>query len=392
MIFWRKKKNQKAQDEEAKDDKLLHPDNAPDIEPSIDAEDSDLSEDDKHELQKTEHEILEEADEQPTPKHTPTEDVKEAEDLSDHSNEGGWFSKLTKGLTKSSKKIGTGITDIFTKKKLDNETLEELEELLITADLGPSTAHKIVEELRSERFGKDIEPEEVKEYLAQRITDILEPVAKPMPFEGVDGPMVILVAGVNGAGKTTTIGKIANWLKKDFGKKVMLAAGDTFRAAAVEQLAVWGERNNCPVIKKDIGADAAAVAYEAYAAAKEQGADVLMIDTAGRLQNKSNLMEELAKIVRVLKKQDEAIPHATLLVLDATTGQNAHSQVEVFKEMVNVTGLIVTKLDGSAKGGVLVSLADQFDLPVHLLGVGEGINDLRPFKAEDYAKSLLGIE
>ncbi|MAS87802.1 MAG: signal recognition particle-docking protein FtsY [Micavibrio sp.] len=390
-MFWRKKKNQKAQEEEVRDNKLLHPEKAPDIEPSTDAEDSDLDLETKHEIEGTENGVIRETPITPTPQHTKTDDAKEREDLSDHSKEGGWFSKLTSGLSKSSKKLTTGIGDIFTKKKLDNDTLEELEELLITADLGPSTAARLVETLRAERFGKDIEPEEVKAYLSGKIEEILKPVALPLELTA-NKPMVILVAGVNGAGKTTTIGKMAQSFKKQQGKSVMLAAGDTFRAAAVEQLQVWGERTSCKVVSKDIGADAAAVAYEAYEQAKAEGVDVLLVDTAGRLQNKKNLMEELAKIIRVLKKQDENLPHACVLVLDSTTGQNAHSQVEAFKEMVDVTGLIVTKLDGSAKGGVLVSLADQFGLPVHLIGVGEGIDDLRPFKAEDYAHSLLGIE
>lgn len=385
MMFWRKKDKDKDKNKKPQQDK------EPAIEPSIDAEDTDLSEDDLHHFQPTDHEIINELDETPVPKHTKNDDLKEAEELSDHSKEGGWFSRLTKGLSKSSNKIGQGITDIFTKKKLDDETLEELEELLITADLGPSTASRIVEEMRAERFGKDIDAGEVKIYLAEKIEAILKPVAFPLEIDTTKKPYVILVAGVNGVGKTTTIGKIANWLHYTQKKSVMLAAGDTFRAAAVEQLQIWGERVGSKVIAKDIGSDAASVAYEAYAAAKEAGVDVLMIDTAGRLHNKAHLMEELAKIIRVLKKQDEALPHASLLVLDATTGQNAHAQVETFKEMVDITGLVVTKLDGSAKGGVLVSLADQFGLPVHMLGVGEGKEDLRPFTASDYAKSLLGI-
>ena len=391
MIFWRNKKNQKEQEQEKDDHRLLHRKHEAELEPSTDAPDPVLDESNKHIVQDPDEAVPEK--QTPTPAHNEKDDIVEAKELSDHSNEGGWFSKLTKGLSKSSNKLGQGIADIFTKKKLDDETLEELEELLITADLGPATASTIVEEIRSERFGKDIEPEEIKTYLASKIEAILEPVAHPILFEKAEnGPMVVLVSGVNGAGKTTTIGKIAHDLHYNQGKKVMLAAGDTFRAAAIGQLHEWAERAGASFVSKEIGADAAAVAYEAYEQAKEQNIDILFIDTAGRLQNKANLMEELAKMVRVLKKQDENLPHACLLVLDATTGQNAVSQVKTFKEIVDVTGLIVTKLDGSAKGGVLVSLADQFGLPVHMLGVGEKLEDLQPFTAEEFSKSLLGIE
>lgn len=269
--------------------------------------------------------------------------------------------------------------------------LDSLEELLITADLGPKTAAKIVVEFGEGRFGKDVSEDEVKETLAGCIAKILMPVAKPLEFTGVGpSPFTVLVCGVNGVGKTTTIGKIAHELHKKDGKKVMLAAGDTFRAAAVEQLEIWAQRSGASFVKKDTGADSAALAYEAYEKAKNENADVLLIDTAGRLHNKSNLMAELQKIIRVLKKHDESLPHAVLLVLDATTGQNAHEQVKTFREMVNVTGLVVTKLDGSAKGGVVVGLADSFGLPIHLIGVGEQIGDLRPFRADDFARSLTG--
>ena len=323
----------------------------------------------------------------------------------------GWLSRLTGGLSKSTQKITQGIGDILTKRKLDQEMLDELEELLITADLGPKTAAKIVSEFGEGRFGKDISEDEVKEALAESIVKILEPVARPLDFSfkpspltsplppvgggGTEGggnvPFTVLVCGVNGVGKTTTIGKIAHELHHKDGKKVMLAAGDTFRAAAVEQLEIWAQRSGASFVKKDVGADAAALAYEAYEKAKAEGVDVLLIDTAGRLHNKSNLMAELEKIVRVLKKQNESLPHAVLLVLDATTGQNAHEQVKIFKDMVNVTGLVVTKLDGSAKGGVVVSLADSFGLPIHLIGVGEQIGDLQPFNAREFARSLVGL-
>lgn len=303
----------------------------------------------------------------------------------------GWFARLKEGLSKSSSKLTEGITGIFTKRKLDDEALEELEELLITADLGPTTAAKVTAELARTRFGKEVSPEEVKTTLAAEVAKIVGPVAKPLEINPALKPHVILVVGVNGTGKTTTIGKLARQLRAE-GKTVMLAAGDTFRAAAVSQLKIWGERTGCPVIARDTGADAAGLAYDALEQARREGVDVLLIDTAGRLQNKTGLMEELRKIVRVIKKIDETAPHTTLLTLDATTGQNAHSQVEVFRDMVNVSGLILTKLDGSARGGVLVSLAEKFKLPVHAIGIGEGVYDLRPFDADQFAKSLMGLE
>lgn len=302
----------------------------------------------------------------------------------------GWFAKLKEGLSKSSSKLTDGITSIFTKRKLDDEALEELEELLITADLGPATAAKVTAELARTRFGKEVSPEEVKTTLAAEVSKIVTPVAKPLVLDPALKPHVILVVGVNGTGKTTTIGKLARQFKAE-GKSVMLAAGDTFRAAAVSQLKIWGERTGCPVVARDTGADAAGLAYDALERAKAEGVDVLLVDTAGRLQNKTGLMEELRKIVRVIKKLDETAPHTTLLTLDATTGQNAHSQVEIFRDMVNVNGLILTKLDGSARGGVLVSLAEKFKIPVHAIGVGEGVYDLRPFDADAFAKSLMGL-
>ncbi|WP_376958540.1 signal recognition particle-docking protein FtsY [Azospirillum sp. A26] len=302
----------------------------------------------------------------------------------------GWFTKLKEGLSKSSSKLTDGITSIFTKRKLDDEALEELEELLITADLGPATAAKVTAELARTRFGKEVSPEEVKTTLAAEVSKIVTPVAKPLVLDPALKPHVILVVGVNGTGKTTTIGKLARQFKAE-GKSVMLAAGDTFRAAAVSQLKIWGERTGCAVVARDTGADAAGLAYDALERAKAEGVDVLLVDTAGRLQNKTGLMEELRKIVRVIKKLDETAPHTTLLTLDATTGQNAHSQVEIFRDMVNVNGLILTKLDGSARGGVLVSLAEKFKIPVHAIGVGEGVYDLRPFDADAFAKSLMGL-
>ena len=306
------------------------------------------------------------------------------------SDQQGWFSKLSSGLSKSTNKITQSLSDFVTKRKLDDEALEALEEALLTADLGPKTAATIIEEFAKTRFGKEADDQEIREALAEIITDMLAQSAAPLEIEPhQDGPFVLLMTGVNGAGKTTTIGKIAAQLTAE-GRSVMIAAGDTFRAAAVEQLQTWAERAKAQFYAKNAGADAASVAYEAYNAAKEQNIDVLLVDTAGRLQNKSGLMQELQKITRVLQKNDESIPHETLLILDATTGQNAYSQVEIFKNDVDVTGLIVTKLDGSAKGGVIVGLADQFQLPIYAIGVGERIDDLRPFNAQDFARALMG--
>ena len=303
----------------------------------------------------------------------------------------GWLTRLKSALKRSSSKLGDGIAGIFNKRKLDDAALEELEELLIASDLGVATSAKLAANLAKTRFNKDVSPEEVRTALAADVTEMLAPVAKPLEISAQHQPHVVLVVGVNGAGKTTTIGKLAKQ-QAEQGRKVMLAAGDTFRAAAIEQLQIWGERSQVPVIAKQAGADAAGLAFEALETAKREGADLLLIDTAGRLHNKGELMAELQKIQRVLKKQDESAPHDVLLVLDATTGQNALSQVATFKELVAVTGLVVTKLDGSAKGGVLVALAEQHGLPVHAVGVGEGAEDLRPFSAEHFAKSLMGLE
>lgn len=301
-----------------------------------------------------------------------------------------WLSRLRSGLSRSSSKLTEGVTNLFTKRKLDDAALEELEELLITADLGPATAARLVGDFGKTRFGKDVTDSEVREALAAQIETILTPYAKPLVIEAAHKPFVILMVGVNGTGKTTTIGKLAKEYALS-GKKVMLAAGDTFRAAAIGQLQVWGERSGVPVVTGPENGDAAALAYQALERAQKEGVDILLVDTAGRLHNKSHLMEELAKIVRVIKKLDETAPHATLLVLDATTGQNAHAQVEVFQNLTQVSGLVVTKLDGSAKGGVIVALADRFKLPIHAIGVGEGADDLQPFTAADFAKSLMGL-
>jgi fused signal recognition particle receptor len=273
---------------------------------------------------------------------------------------------------------------------LDDAMLESLEELLITADMGVETALKLSARLAEGRFGKRVSTAEIKRALAGEIAAILEPVARPLPLYA-KRPQVVLVVGVNGSGKTTTIGKLASQLKAA-GKSVVIAAGDTFRAAAVAQLKIWGERSGCRVVAGAPGADAAGLAYEALEIARREGHDLLLIDTAGRLHNKADLMAELQKILRVLKKLDASAPHDTLLVLDATIGQNAHAQVAAFKELVAVSGLALTKLDGSARGGVVVALAEKFGLPVHAIGVGEGLDDLRPFQAHDFANSLMGIE
>lgn len=305
---------------------------------------------------------------------------------------GNWFSKLTEGLSKSTRKLDLGLGELF-KLKLDANSYQVLEDILIEADLGPRTAATVVDAFRLRKFEANVTPDEVKAALAEDITSILKKSVFPLETKRPeDGPRVFLICGVNGAGKTTSIGKLAHQLRFRLNKKVMIAAGDTFRAAAIEQLKVWADRTESPLIASEIGADSAAVAFEAYEKAQAQDMDILMIDTAGRLQNKQNLMEELSKMLRVLKKKNETIPHEVLLVLDATTGQNAISQVETFQKMVNVTGLIVTKLDGSAKGGVVVALAEQLGLPVYAIGVGEKIEDLQPFRAEAFAKALVGLQ
>jgi fused signal recognition particle receptor len=304
---------------------------------------------------------------------------------------GNWLSRLKAGLGKSSSRLVTGISDIFTKRKLDDSTLQELEDLLISADLGSSTSAKLTQDFGKARFGKEITTEEVRTALATEIAKILEPAALPLSIDPAHKPFVVLVVGVNGAGKTTTIGKMAHHFHGE-GLKVSLAAGDTFRAAAVEQLKVWGARTNSPVVSKDTGADAAGLAFEALLESRKRGDDVLLIDTAGRLQNRDELMAELQKIVRAITKVEPTAPHATLLVLDATVGQNAHQQVDVFKQMVGVTGLVMTKLDGTAKGGVVVALAEKFKLPIHYVGVGEGAEDLRPFTSRTFARSLMGLD
>lgn len=292
---------------------------------------------------------------------------------------GGLFGRLLGGERKS-----------VVRRELDDDMLESLEELLITTDMGVDTALRVTANMAEGRMGKKLSTEEIKQLLSTEIARIMEPVAKPMPLYQKT-PQVVLVVGVNGSGKTTTIGKLASQFRAA-GKSVVIAAGDTFRAAAVEQLQVWGDRAGVPVLTAPEGSDPASLAFDAMTQAQEQGADLLMIDTAGRLQNRADLMEELAKIVRVIRKKDPTAPHNTLLVLDATTGQNALNQVETFQKLADVSGLIMTKLDGTARGGVLVALADRFGLPIHAIGVGEQIDDLSPFDPEDYARALTGLE
>ncbi|HLS67941.1 MAG TPA: signal recognition particle-docking protein FtsY [Kiloniellales bacterium] len=304
---------------------------------------------------------------------------------------GGWFSRLKAGLARSSSRIGEGISGIFTKRRLDDAALEELEELLISADLGVGPAAKLTAQLAKSRFGTDVTPEEIRGALAEEAAKLLEPVAHPLEPDRARRPHVVLVVGVNGTGKTTTIGKLAKYYREE-GLKVVLAAGDTFRAAAIEQLQIWGERTGCAVVAGKQGGDAAGLAFDALQKAQADKADLLLIDTAGRLHNKENLMAELQKIIRVIRKLDPEAPHDILLTLDATTGQNALQQVATFKDLVKITGLVVTKLDGSARGGVLVALAEKFGLPVHAVGVGEGADDLRPFEARAFARSLMGLE
>lgn len=301
----------------------------------------------------------------------------------------GFFSRLKEGLSRSTQKLGNNLTSVFTKRRLDEESLEQLEEVLISADLGSEVAENVIDTFRKTRFGAEVTDEEVKTALASEIAKVLSPVAIPFEPNPELKPHVVLMVGVNGTGKTTTIGKMARFFGEQ-GKKIMMVAGDTFRAAAVEQLQIWGERVGAPVISGKPQADAAGLAFEALKRAKNEQVDLLLIDTAGRLHNKGSLMEELAKIIRVMRKFDETAPHSVLLVLDATTGQNAIEQVRVFKEMVNVSGLIITKLDGTAKGGIVVALAQQFQLPIHAVGVGEQAEDLRDFSAEEFAKGLVG--
>jgi fused signal recognition particle receptor len=301
-----------------------------------------------------------------------------------------WWRRLSSGLKRTSSSIGAAVTDLVTKRKLDRAMLEDIEDVLLRADLGTDVAARIAAAVGIGRYDKSISADEVKSVVATEVEKVLAPVATPLVIDEVKKPFVILVVGVNGSGKTTTIGKLAARFSGE-GRKVMLAAGDTFRAAAIEQLKVWGERTGSPVIASAQGSDSASLAFNALSAARDGKFDVLLIDTAGRLQNKAELMKELEKVVRVVRKVDDTAPHAVLLVLDATVGQNALSQVEAFHRTAGVTGLVMTKLDGTARGGILVALAEKHRLPVHFIGVGEGIDDLAPFTARDFAQAIAGI-
>lgn len=315
----------------------------------------------------------------------------DAEEEEDTERKLGWFKRLRKGLSRSSSNLSERITSVFTKKKLDEDTLQDLEDILIQADLGVETAMNVTDALSAQRYGKDVTDEEVRQIMADEITKVLEPVAMPLELDLSYQPHVILVVGVNGSGKTTTIGKLSQKLH-DSGYDTMLVAGDTFRAAAIEQLHIWGDRTQATVMSREHGADAAGLAFDAWAQAKAEGKDVMMMDTAGRLQNRKELMDELEKIIRVLKKQDPAAPHTVLLTLDATTGQNALNQVEIFKDVAGVNGLVMTKLDGTARGGILVSIASKHKLPVYFVGVGEQVEDLEPFEADVFARAIAGLD
>lgn len=385
MVFWRHKKNDPKDDHKLDaEDRLLHHEGETLIEKPTEY-DEEIPYDARHQFDETETEILGEAEEMSLYGYHG--------EANSESSQGGWWSRLKGGLSKSSNKLVKGITDLVSKRKLDDETLQNLEDLLISADLGPSAAARLVEELRSQRFGKDTDVNDIKNILFESVNGILHAVKADLDFAHSDkGPCMVLICGVNGVGKTTTIGKLASKLVHKDGKKVGIAAADTFRAAAIEQLQVWSDRAHASLIAKEIGADPASVVYEAYEKSVEENQDVLFIDTAGRLHNKANLMAELEKIIRVLKKRDENAPHKVLLILDATTGQNAHAQVEAFREIVNISGLIVTKLDGTAKAGVLVSLAEKYKLPVYAVGVGEGIEDLQTFEPEAFVRALLDFD
>jgi len=302
-----------------------------------------------------------------------------------------WWRRLSGGLKRTSSSLGTAVADLVTKRKLDRAMLEEIEDVLVRADLGTEVAARISAAVGVGRYDKAITADDVKTVVAAEVEKVLAPVAKPLVIDNTQKPFVILVVGVNGSGKTTTIGKLAAKFASE-GRSVMLAAGDTFRAAAIEQLKVWGERTKSPVIAGSQGSDSASLVFNALSEARDQKRDVLLVDTAGRLQNKAELMNELEKVVRVIKKIDASAPHAVLLVLDATVGQNALSQVEAFHRTAGVTGLVMTKLDGTARGGILVALAEKFKLPVHFIGVGETIDDLAPFTAREFAQAIAGIE
>ena len=312
-------------------------------------------------------------------------------DSTDDKPKQSWWRRLSGGLKRTSSSLGTAVADLVTKRKLDRAMLDDIEDVLLRADLGTAVAERIAAAVGEGRYDKAISADEVKAVVATEVEKVLAPVTKPLVVDETHKPFVILVVGVNGSGKTTTIGKLAAKLSAE-GRKVMMAAGDTFRAAAIDQLKVWGERTGSPVVAGAQGSDSASLAFNALTQAREDRRDVLLIDTAGRLQNKAELMDELEKMVRVIRRVDASAPHVVLLVLDATVGQNALSQVEAFHRIAGVTGLVMTKLDGTARGGILVALAEKHKLPVHFIGVGEGVDDLAPFTARDFARAVAGIE
>ena len=328
---------------------------------------------------------------EPISESLPGGDNDEAQAANVSSEKRSWLARLTGGLTRSSRSLGASVGEIFSKRKLDEAALDDLEDVLLAADLGIETTEAIRFRLAERRYDKEISPETVKTVLAEEVARVLKPLARPLTLDTAHRPHVILVVGVNGTGKTTTIGKLAARFQKK-GHRVTLVAGDTFRAAAVEQLQIWGTRTGAEVIARDTGADAAGLVFDAVRRARENGSDALIIDTAGRLQNRNELMDELRKIVRIIKRHDETAPHTVLLTLDATTGQNALNQVEVFSQVAGVTGLAMTKLDGTARGGILVAVAAKHNLPIHMIGVGEGIDDLAPFEAESFARALVGLD
>ena len=326
-----------------------------------------------------------------TPTPPAQSDIRPEPEQEGEADAGTWWTRLRRGLSRSSSSIKQGIVDVFAKRRLDAATLEDLEDVLIRADLGVGMASRIAEAVGSGRYEKGIEAVDVQSILAREVETVLGKVAKPLAIDPLTKPFVILIVGVNGSGKTTTIGKLGAKLVRD-GKRVTLAAGDTFRAAAVEQLRIWGSRIGAAVVAREQGADAAGLAFDAVNEARREGSDVLLIDTAGRLQNRAELMDELAKVIRVIRKVEASAPHAVLLVLDATVGQNALSQVEIFAKVAGVTGLVMTKLDGTARGGILVAIAERFGLPVHYIGVGEGVDDLEPFAARDFARAIAALD
>jgi fused signal recognition particle receptor len=369
MFGWNKKKNDKKAAEEKPEAET----------PEAEKPEIEASQVETPAIGTAEANSASEADQALTPVEAPKPEKKQ-----------GFFSRLASGLQRTSSKLTESVAAAFTKRKLDNEALEELEDLLIAADLGASAALRVTDRLRKDRFDKEVTDLEVREALADVVAETLTPLETPLNLEG-DGPRVVLFVGVNGSGKTTTLGKIAVKLKRQ-GRNPLLVACDTFRAAAIEQVTVWAERAQSPVVKREIGADAAGLAFDALAQAERDGQDVVLIDTAGRLQNKSELMDELRKVVRVIRKKMPEAPHEVLLVLDGTVGSNAVSQAEAFMEASDVTGVIMTKLDGTAKGGALVQVAEKFQLPIHYIGIGEGEEDLQPFSATDFARAISGVD